>query len=142
MHRRMTLGELSHAMGYTCSESTVQRALALENLFRFVTKSQPFISEMNRVYKINYVNAGIILPTFHWQNVAWTDEGYNHLGGSANIWVTRHPGPDRFLEACQVPKFKKSKVRVMYWIGFTAKSKFKIIFLGEELGNHPIHQLS
>jgi hypothetical protein len=90
MHRRMTLGELSHAMRYTCSESTVRRALALENLFRFVVKSQPFISEINRVCRINYVNVGITLPTFHWQNVAWTDEGYNYLGGCADVWVTRH----------------------------------------------------
>jgi hypothetical protein len=124
----MTLGELSHAMGYTCSESTVQRALALENLFRFVARSQPFISEMNLVCRINCVNTGIALPTFHWQNIAWTDEGYSYLGGSANVWVTRHPCPDRFLEACQVPKFKKLKVRVMYWIGFTARLKCRIIF--------------
>jgi len=83
---------------------------------------------------MNYVNTGIALPTFHWQNVAWTDEGYSHLGGSANVWVTRHPGPDRFLEACQVPKFKKSKVRVMYWIGFTARSKCRIIFWEKSWG--------
>ena len=41
----MILGELSHAMGYTYSESTVRRALALENLFRFVARPQPFIDE-------------------------------------------------------------------------------------------------
>ena len=113
-HRRMTLGELSHAIGYTCSESTVRRALTLENLFRFITRSQPFISEMNRVCRINYVDAGIALPISHWENVAWTDEGLSHLGGSVNVWVIRRRGPDRFLEICQVPKFKKSKVRVMY----------------------------
>jgi hypothetical protein len=101
-HRRMTLGELSHAMGYTRSESTVRRALALENLFRFIARPQPFISEMNRVCRINYVDAGIALPISHWENVAWTDEGLSHLGGSANVWVTRHRGPDRFLEMCQV----------------------------------------
>jgi hypothetical protein len=111
-HRRMTLGELSHAIGYTCSESTVRRALTLENLFRFITKSQPFISEMNRVCRINYVDAA--LPISHWENVAWTDEGLSHLGGSVNVWVIRRRGPDRFLEICQVPKFKKSTVRVMY----------------------------
>jgi hypothetical protein len=77
-HRRMTLGELSHAMGYTCSESTIRRALALKNLFPFVAKLQPFISEINRARRINYVNTGITLPTFHWQNVAWTDEGHSH----------------------------------------------------------------
>jgi hypothetical protein len=133
-HRRMSLGELSHAMGYTCSESTVRRALAMENLFRYIAKSQPFITEMNRVCRINYVDAGLALPYFHWQNVAWTDEGHSHLGGHENAFVTRHPGPDRFLEACQVPSFKKSKISVMYWIGFTARSKCKIIFWEKSWG--------
>jgi hypothetical protein len=127
-HRRLSLGELSHAMGYTCSESTVRRALAMENLFRFIAKSQPFITEMNRVCRVNYVDQGLALPSFHWYNVAWTDEGFSHLGGYANVWVTRQRGPQRFLEACQMPKFKKTRVKVMYWIGFTARSKCKIVF--------------
>jgi hypothetical protein len=83
---------------------------------------------MNRVCRIHYVDRGLALPFFHWQNVAWTDEGFSHLGGHANVWVTRRRGPERFLEACQVPKFKKSRVKVMYWIGFTARSKCRIIF--------------
>jgi hypothetical protein len=100
----------------------------MENLFRFIAKSQPFITEMNRVYRIHYVDRGLALPLFHWQNVAWTDEGFSHLGRHANIWITRRRGPDRFIEACQVLKFKKSGVKVMYWIGFTARSKCRIIF--------------
>ena len=48
--------------------------------------------------------------------------------GVQMLWITRHLGPDRFLKAYQVPKFKKSKARVMYWIGFTSRSKWKIIF--------------
>jgi hypothetical protein len=64
-HRRLTLGEISHAMGYTCSEATIRRTLTIENLFRFVAKSQPFITEMNRICRINYVDAGLTLPLFH-----------------------------------------------------------------------------
>jgi Transposase len=64
-HRRLSLGELSHAMGYTCSETTVRRALAMENLFRYIAKSQPFITEMNRVCRTSYVDQGLALPTFH-----------------------------------------------------------------------------
>jgi hypothetical protein len=55
-YRRMTLGEVSHVIGYTCSEATVRRALTMENLFRFITKSQPFITEINRVCRINYID--------------------------------------------------------------------------------------
>jgi hypothetical protein len=84
-HRRLTLGEILYAMGYTCSEATVRRTLAMENLFRFVAKSQPFITEINRVCRINYVDTGLTLPLFYWQNIAWTDEGQSHLEGHVNV---------------------------------------------------------
>jgi hypothetical protein len=69
-NRRLSIGEVSYQMRYTCSEATVRRALAMENLFRFITKSQSFIIEINRVYRIHYVDKGLALPLFHWQNVA------------------------------------------------------------------------
>jgi hypothetical protein len=76
-------------MGYICLESTLRRALAQENYFRYMAKSQSFISDKNRVCRIDYVDAGLHLPLFYWDNVAWTDEGYSHLGGHANIFITR-----------------------------------------------------
>jgi hypothetical protein len=38
-NRRLSIGEVSYQMRYTCSEATVRRALAMENLFRFIAKS-------------------------------------------------------------------------------------------------------
>jgi hypothetical protein len=65
VNRRLFIGEVSHQMGYTCSEATIRRALTMENLFRFIAKSQPFIKEMNRVCRIYYVDRGLALPFFH-----------------------------------------------------------------------------
>lgn len=64
-HRRLTLGELTHEMGYKYLESTLRRALTQENYSRYVAKSQPFISDQNRLCRINYVDAGLPLPLFH-----------------------------------------------------------------------------
>jgi hypothetical protein len=44
-HRRFTLGELKHALGYTCSDTTLRRALAKENHFRYVAKSFPWLTQ-------------------------------------------------------------------------------------------------
>jgi hypothetical protein len=87
-------------MGYIYLKSTLRRALAQENYFRCMAKSQPFISDKNRVYRIDYVDIDLPLPLFYWDNVAWTDEGYSHLGGYANVFITRQPGPQRLLKAC------------------------------------------
>jgi hypothetical protein len=125
-HRRFTLGELKHALGYTCSDTTLRRALAKENHFRYVAKSFPWLTQAHMLKRINYVDACLQEPDFHWQHCAWSDEGWIDLGGKKTIWITRQPGPERFTEACVVPRFKPRKL-ALYWIAFTARSNCPII---------------
>jgi hypothetical protein len=42
-HRRFSIGEIKHARGYTCSDTTLRRALHLEGYFRFVSKEKKHI---------------------------------------------------------------------------------------------------
>jgi hypothetical protein len=80
-HRRMTYGQLSHALGYNCSHDTIRRALAEENYSRFKARSAPFITDINQVRRVNYVDISLQLPIFHWQYCAWSDEGKYNVGG-------------------------------------------------------------
>jgi hypothetical protein len=64
-HRRIIYGQLSHALGYNCLHDIIRQALAKENYFRFKTKSTPFITDINQVRRISYVDVGLQLLIFY-----------------------------------------------------------------------------
>jgi Transposase len=105
--RRMTIGQLLYNLGYTCSNTTVRRALKDANYFRYLAKSAPFITDTNQVKRVSYVDVGLVLLIFYWGNCAWSNEELYDVGGYQSLYVTRKPGSERYLSDYMVPRFKK-----------------------------------
>jgi hypothetical protein len=128
-HRRFSIGEIKQARGYTCSDTTLRRALYLEGYFRFKGKKAPYLRNPTRVDRVNYADLLLSMPRFEHQYIAWTDEGKQSIGGAANIHMWRQRGAEAWLEECMVPKFPKAgDSTVLYWIAFTYRSKCPLIF--------------
>lgn len=72
-HRRMILGQLAHALGYDCSHATIRRALAKDNYSQDKVRPVPFITDINKVRRMSYVDDRLQLPIFHWP-CAWSDD--------------------------------------------------------------------
>jgi hypothetical protein len=128
-HRRFSIGEIKQARGYTCSDTTLRRALYHEGYFRFKGKKAPYLRNPTRVDRVNYADLLLSMPRFEHQYIAWTDEGKQSIGGAANIHMWRQRGAEAWLEECMVPKFPKAgDSTVLYWIAFTYRSKCPLIF--------------
>lgn len=64
-----------------------------------------------------------------WSRVIWSDEVYVVLGDRAgSVWVTRTADKE-FDEACVVPKFKQSNLRIMAWSCIMKDKKGPIVVL-------------
>jgi hypothetical protein len=64
-HRRITYSQLSHTLSYNCLHDTIRRALTQDNYSRFKVKSAPFITDVNQVRRLSYVDDSLQLPIFH-----------------------------------------------------------------------------
>ena len=132
-HRRLSYAQIIHIHGFTCSETTVRRALAAEKIFRFRAKRAPWMRSRNKTERRNYVAYCLTLPLFTWLYTIWTDEGFFSLAGAPNAWVTRRRN-EGFHPDNMISKFKSVNFGVMVWIAFTARTKCRLIFWEKSWG--------
>ena len=126
-HRRYTYAQIIHIHGFTCSETTVRRALAEEGIFRFKAKRAPWIRSQTKTERVNYADVCLTLPLFTWLYTVWADEGHFTLAGAADTWITRRRS-EGYNPENMVPKFKGVNFRLMVWIAFTARAKCRLVF--------------
>ena len=99
------------------SERTIQRALHVEGYFGRVGIRKPFVSENNRVKRLNWANERISWSS-QWKFVIWSDESRYEISGDNRKWVWRRPEQKMDIE-CLIPTFKSGNKSVMIWGCFT-----------------------
>jgi hypothetical protein len=111
------------------SARTARRALASENLHRRKAHKVVYLKKEHRRTWKQWAMKCRDYTAREWDRIIWSDESYIYIGDDkGTIWVTRSPD-EEYDEACVVPTFKQSSVRIMVWGCIMKGSKGPLVIL-------------
>lgn len=128
-YRRMPLAEVGQHVRPKISVSSVRRILDKVGLHRRKARKVIYLKPETKEKRLQWARNFEDWTEDEWALVIWSDEVYVVLGDRAgSVWVTR-TADEEFDEACVVPKFKQSNLRIMCWSCIMKDKKGPIIIL-------------
>ena len=118
--RFISARQIKQDLGLTnISEQTIRnRILELCGYSSYWSVHKPYISEANRIKRLNFANKYINKPVSYWRKIVWSDESpFNYIMKSRErVW--RGPN-ERYLPECTIATIKQDK-KIMVWGCFAA----------------------
>lgn len=129
--RRKPLHTIINNLEFNCGLSTAARVLHNAGIYSHVAAKKPFISDANKIARMNWCEENQIRNIYDWWRVIFTDETSVEIGKqSRQIKVWRRTG-ERYDVECISPSFKSGRRSLMVWGCFVGELKGPLIFFDE-----------
>ncbi|CAK5268474.1 unnamed protein product [Mycena citricolor] len=124
--RRKPFRSIANEIEPQISDKSVARALDKRGMHRRIARKVPFLTQQQKKARLEWACAR---EGEDWDTVMWSDECYIQMDDKmGQVYVTRTVN-EEYNEACLIPTFKQSALRVMVWGCVTNGWKGPLIIL-------------
>lgn len=121
-------------IGIQASKQQLRTAFDIEGYHRRVARTKPYLSMLNKRYRLQWAKDHVFWTVQDWLRVIWTDEASFYIGAfRGRVWVTRN-ATEEFNDQCLIPRFQRH-THVMVWPAICADRLGPLVIWDKNWGN-------